>query len=87
MLRAQGDAEARLAIAQAEAEAIRRIADAVSQTKADPTQYLIAVRYIETLEQILREGGAGSKTVFMPYEASGLMSSVGGLKELLDSTK
>lgn len=87
VLRAQGDAEARLAIAEAEAEAIRRIADAVSQTKADPTQYLIAVRYIETLEQILREGGAGSKTVFMPYEASGLMSSVGGLKELLSSTK
>lgn len=87
VLRAQGDAEARLAIAEAEAEAIRRIADAVSQTKADPTQYLIAVRYIETLEQILRDGGAGSKTVFMPYEASGLMSSVGGLKELLDSSK
>jgi regulator of protease activity HflC (stomatin/prohibitin superfamily) len=87
VLRAQGDAEARLAIAEAEAEAIRRIADAVSLTKADPTQYLIAVRYIETLQQILRDGGAGSKTVFMPYEASGLMSSVGGLKELLDSTK
>lgn len=87
VLRAQGDAEARLAIAEAEAEAIRRIADAVSQTKADPTQYLIAVRYIETLEQILRDGGAGSKTVFMPYEASGLMSSVGGLKELLNSSK
>ena len=87
VLRAQGDAEARLAIAEAEAEAIRRIAAAVSQTKADPTQYLIAVRYIETLEQILREGGAGSKTVFMPYEASGLMSSVGGLKELLDASK
>jgi regulator of protease activity HflC (stomatin/prohibitin superfamily) len=87
VLRAQGDAEARLAIAEAEAEAIRRIAQAVAQTKADPTQYLIAVRYIETLEQILRDGGAGSKTVFMPYEASGLMSSVGGLKELLDSSK
>jgi regulator of protease activity HflC (stomatin/prohibitin superfamily) len=87
VLRAQGDAEARLAIAEAEAEAIRRIAAAVSHTKADPTQYLIAVRYIETLEQILKDGGAGSKTVFMPYEASGLMSSVGGLKELLDSSK
>jgi hypothetical protein len=39
------------------------------------------------LEQILREGKAGQKTVFMPYEASGLMSSVGGLKELLDAQK
>lgn len=87
ILEAEGEATARLAIAEAEAEAIRRISVAVENTKADPAQYLIAVRYIETLEQILREGGAGSKTVFMPYEASGLMSSVGGLKELLDTTK
>ena len=55
------------------------------ETKADPAQYLIAIKYIDTLEQILREGGAGQKTVFMPYEASGLMSSVGGLKELLEN--
>lgn len=87
ILRAQGEAEARLAVAEAEAEAIRKIAVAVADTKSDPTQYLIAVKYIETLEQILREGGAGSKTVFMPYEANGLMSSVGGLKELLNATK
>ncbi len=87
ILEAEGEATARLTIAEAEAEAIRRISTAVENTKADPAQYLIAVRYIETLEQILREGGAGSKTVFMPYEASGLMSSVGGLKELLNATK
>lgn len=87
ILRAQGEAEARLAVAEAEAEAIHKIAVAVADTKTDPTQYLIAVKYIETLEQILRDGGAGSKTVFMPYEANGLMSSVGGLKELLNATK
>ena len=72
--------------AQAEAEAIQKIAAAVADTKADPTQYLIAVKYIETIEEVLKEGGAGSKTVFMPYEASGLMSSVGGLKELMNAT-
>ncbi len=87
ILKAEGEAQARLTIAEAEAEAIRRIADAVKDSKADPTQYLIAIKYIDTLEQILREGKAGQKTVFMPYEAGGLMSSVGGLKELLDGTK
>lgn len=87
ILKAQGEAEARLAVAEAEAEAIRRIAAAVADTNTDPTQYLIAVKYIETLEQVLREGGAGSKTVFMPYEASSLMSSVGGIKELLAASK
>jgi hypothetical protein len=45
------------------------------------------MKYIETLEEILRDGGAGSKTVFMPFEASGLMSSVGGMKELLSAAK
>ena len=86
ILKAEGEATARLAVAQAEAEAIQKIAGAVANTKADPTQYLIAVKYIETIEEVLKEGGAGSKTVFMPYEASGLMSSVGGLKELMNAT-
>ena len=87
ILKAQGEAAARIQVAEAEAEAIRKITEAVVETKADPTQYLIAVKYIDTIEQVLREGGAGQKTVFMPYEASGLMGSVGGMKELLESVK
>ena len=85
ILYAEGEATARIKVAEAEAQAIQKIASAVVETKADPAQYLIAIKYIDTLEQILREGGAGQKTVFMPYEASGLMSSVGGLKELLEN--
>ena len=87
ILQAEGEAEARIKVAEAEAEAIRKITDAVAKTKADPTQYLIAVKYIDTIEQVLKDGGAGQKTVFMPYEASGLMGSVGGMKELLESVK
>lgn len=87
ILKAEGEAAARIQVAEAEAEAIRKITEAVAETKADPTQYLIAVKYIDTIEQVLREGGAGQKTVFMPYEASGLMGSVGGMKELLESVK
>ena len=87
ILKAEGEAQARLAVAEAEAEAIRRIAAAVETSSADPTQYLIAVKYIEMMDQVLREGGTGSKTVFMPYEASGLMSSVGGIKELMNAAK
>ena len=85
ILYAEGEATARIKVAEAEAQAIQKIASAVVETKADPAQYLISIKYIDTLEQILREGGAGQKTVFMPYEASGLMSSVGGLKELLEN--
>ena len=85
ILYAEGEATARIKVAEAEAQAIQKVGEAVLKTKTDPAQYLISIKYIDTLEQILREGGAGQKTVFMPYEASGLMSSVGGLKELLEN--
>lgn len=83
ILEAEGRAEARLKVAQAEAEAIRMVADAVSQTKADPTQYLIAVRYVEALEKMMETSNDKSRVVFMPYEASGMLGSVGSIKELL----
>lgn len=87
ILRAQGEAEARIMVAEAEAEAIRRIGEAVSSGNADPTQYLIAIKYIEALERIMDGNAGNQKVVFMPYEASGLMSSVGGIKELLEINK
>lgn len=84
ILRAEGEAQSRLRVAQAEAEAIERVGLAVASSKGDPTQYLIAVKYIEALEKMMTENNAGQKIVFMPYEASGLLSSVGGIKEMLD---
>ena len=83
ILAAEGRANARLKVAEAEAEAIRKIAEAVSKTKADPTQYLIAVRYVEALEKMMDTSNDKSRVVFMPYEASGMMGSVGSIKELL----
>lgn len=87
ILKAEGEAKARIAVAEAEAEAIRRIAEAVKEMKTDPTQYLIAVRYIETLEKMMDGEKGQNKIVFMPYEASSLMGSLGGLKELMDVQK
>ena len=83
ILAAEGRAQARLQVAEAEAEAIRKIAEAVATTKADPTQYLIAVRYVEALEKMMDTSNDKSRVVFMPYEASGMMGSVGSIKELL----
>lgn len=83
ILEAEGQAEARLKVATAEAEAIKKVAEAVSQTKADPTQYLIAIRYVEALEKMLDTSNDKSRVVFMPYEASGMLGSVGSIKELL----
>jgi regulator of protease activity HflC (stomatin/prohibitin superfamily) len=83
ILQAEGRAQARLKVAEAEADAIRKVAEAVSKTKADPTQYLIAVRYVEALEKMMDTSNDKSRVVFMPYEASGMLGSVGSIKELL----
>ncbi len=87
ILRAEGEATARIRVAEAEAEAIRRISEAVGASKADPTQYLIAMKYIEALERIMDSSSGNQKIVFMPYEASGMISSIGGIKELFEASK
>ncbi len=79
ILYAQGQAEARVAVAEAEAEAIRRVAKAVADLKGDPTAYLIAMRYVDAIKEM---AAGGNKVVFMPYEASGVMGSLGSMKEL-----
>lgn len=79
ILAAEGQAEARLRVAQAEAQAIQMVAQSIG-TMGSPTQYLIAQRYLESLIQI---SGNAQKVVFLPFEASGVMSALGGMKELL----
>lgn len=83
ILRAEGIAQARIKVARAEADAIKMIAASVEGTKSDPTQYLIAMKYVETLGKVMETSNDKSRVVFMPYEASGIMSSVGSIKEIL----
>jgi len=80
ILKAEGAAEARLKIATAEAEAIKKITQAVSSTQSNPENYLIAVRYIDTLKDMV--SGKDNKIVYLPYEATGVLSSIGGIKEM-----
>ncbi|NUM74262.1 SPFH/Band 7/PHB domain protein, partial [candidate division KSB1 bacterium] len=81
ILRADGEAIAIQRVANAESEAIRSIAKAVGEGGADPTQYLIAVKYIEALKEMTT--GTNNKVVFMPFEATGILSAIGGIRELL----
>jgi regulator of protease activity HflC (stomatin/prohibitin superfamily) len=83
ILEAEGQAQARIRVAEAEAEAIRLVSEAVKGYSGDPVQYLIAQKYLETLNQMT--SGNETKTVFLPYEATGVLSSLGGIKELLKS--
>ncbi|MCM1292680.1 MAG: SPFH/Band 7/PHB domain protein [Bacteroides sp.] len=80
ILRAEGQAQAIILNAQAEADAIRKVAEAVSQGQTDPATYMLAMKYIETLSQMT--SGKDNKTVYIPYEASSVLSSIGSIKDL-----
>lgn len=80
ILRAEGEAQAIILNAQAEADAILRVAQAVANTQTDPATYMLAMKYIDTLREMT--SGKDTKTVYMPYEASSLLSSIGSIKSL-----
>src|SRR5262245_40842016 len=82
ILAAEGAAAARLRNAEAESEALNRIAGAIPG--GDPGQYLITMRYIESLRDMTRTNNA--KVIFMPVETSSMLSSVGAIKEVLSQT-
>ncbi len=82
VLRAEGEARAIILNAEAEAEAIRRVAEAISQGKTDPATYMLAMKYIETLKDMT--SGKDNKTVYVPYEASSVLSSIGSLRTLFE---
>ncbi len=81
ILNAEGEAQARVTMAQGEAEAIQKIIQAVSITKSDPVKYLVTMRYLDKLGEMV--SGKDNKVIYMPYEASGILSSLGSIKELL----
>lgn len=81
ILRAEGVAQARVIEADAEKEAIERIIKALA-SKGQPDKYLIAMKYLETLQSIT--SGENNKVVYMPYEATGILSSVDGIKQMFD---
>ncbi|HRO09136.1 MAG TPA: SPFH domain-containing protein [Saprospiraceae bacterium] len=84
ILLAEGEAQARIRTAQGEAEAIQKITQAISSSNGDPVNYLIAVRYIDKLGEMV--SGKDNKVIYMPYEATGILSSIGGIKDLLKSS-
>lgn len=85
ILEAEGEAEAIMKVAAAEGEALKRITESIKDQKGDPVNYLVAIKYIETLKQMV--SGQDNKVVYLPYEATGILSSIGGIKDLLKDQK
>ncbi len=79
ILKAEGEAQARIRKAEAEAIAIEKITEAVGKS-TNPANYLLAQKYIAMLEEVAT--GDKTKTVYLPYEATNLMGSIGGIKDL-----
>jgi len=88
ILKAEGQAEAikrvadadkyqKITVAQGEAEATINVFGAIH--KGDPTNDLIAIKYLEALPKIA--DGQATK-VFLPMETSGILGSIGGIGEL-----
>ena len=85
ILRAEGEAKSIIWKAQGEADAFQSITQAVSSMNTDPVNYLLAIRYIDTLKEMV--SGKDNKVIYMPFEASNVLGSIGGIKELLNGGK
>lgn len=79
ILNAEGEATARIRKAEAEAIAIQKITEAVGKS-TNPANYLLAQKYIQMLEELAQNGS--QKTVYLPFEATNVMGSIAGIKEL-----
>ena len=88
VLEAQGQAEAikqvadaekyrKLTVAEGEGQAIERVFSAIHN--GNPTNDLIAIKYLEALAQIA--DGKATK-IFLPLETSGILGSIGAVREL-----
>ena len=93
ILQADAEKEAKIRKAEGEAEAIREIAVAKAQEiqmiydsikKSNPDDKLIQIKSLETLQEMAK--GDANK-VFIPYEATNTLASLGSVKEILKDNK
>lgn len=78
------EAEGRERLAQAEAHATKIMAEAVKESGSIPLQYFIAEKYVKAFADLAQADN--QKVIMMPYEATNLLSSIQGIRELLSET-
>ena len=93
ILEAEADKEARIRRAAGEAQAIKEVADAKAleiqkvydaMKKADPTEKLVQLKSLEALKEVAN--GEANK-VFIPFEATSALSSLGTMAEAVKENK
>lgn len=80
--RAAGEAQAIKEVAEAKAKEIQMVYDAMK--KADPNDKLVQLKSLEALEEVAR--GDANK-VFIPFEATSALSSLGAMSEVVKEKK
>jgi len=81
--RAEGEQQSAVLIADGQARAIKIVFESIHQGKA--TEDVIAIKYLEALEKI---ANGNATKIFLPFEATGILSSLGSIKEIFkDETK
>ena len=80
--RAAGEAQALKEVAEAKAKEIQMVYDAMK--KADPNDKLVQLKSLEALEEVAK--GDANK-VFIPFEATSALSSLGAMAEAVKDNK
>ena len=80
--RAAGEAQAIKSVAEAKAKEITMVYEAIKN--ANPDDKLVQIKSLEALEEIAK--GDANK-VFIPFEATGALSSMGAIKEIIKDNK
>ena len=78
MRRAAGEAAAIKEVAEAKAKEIQMVYDAIK--KSDPDEKLVQLKSLEALEEVAK--GDANK-IFIPFEATSALSSLGAVKEVM----
>ena len=82
ILESEGVRESKVLRAKGEAEAINMIQSSIKT--ADPLPYMIAMKYIEALPEMMKD--KEGKMIVVPYEASGLIGSLASVKKIFENT-
>jgi regulator of protease activity HflC (stomatin/prohibitin superfamily) len=74
------DAEARERLAEAEARATHMVSKAIETGNVQAINYFVAQKYVDAVKEMAIS--QNEKVIFMPFEASSLIGTLGGIGEL-----
>lgn len=78
------EAEARERLAEAEAKATQMVSDAISAGNIQAINYFVAQKYVDAFAKIAQSNN--DKIIMMPMEATGIVSSLAGIADLMKPT-